>query len=59
MSTTDRTALLDRARSGDDRAFAQLVTPHRRELELHCYRILGSRSEAEDAVQDALLAAWR
>ncbi|MGO4595212.1 RNA polymerase subunit sigma-70 [Leifsonia sp. 2TAF2] len=59
MPTTDATALLDRARSGDDRAFAQLVTPHRRELELHCYRILGSRSEAEDAVQDALLAAWR
>lgn len=57
--TVDADALLDRARAGDERAFASLVGPHRRELELHCYRILGSRAEAEDAVQETLTSAWR
>lgn len=58
-STVDADVLLDRARSGDQRAFASLVGPHRRELELHCYRILGSRVEAEDVVQETLMSAWR
>jgi RNA polymerase sigma-70 factor (TIGR02960 family) len=50
---------LARARAGDDDAFRQLAQPHRRELQLHCYRILGSLQDAEDVVQETLLAAWR
>ena len=52
-------ALLQRARAGDDRAFGELVAPHRRELHLHCYRMLGSFTDAEDVLQETLLAAWR
>jgi RNA polymerase sigma-70 factor (ECF subfamily) len=51
--------LLTRARAGDQHAFAELVEPHRRELQVHCYRILGSVQDAEDALQDAMVAAWR
>jgi RNA polymerase sigma-70 factor (TIGR02960 family) len=51
--------LLTQARSGDQDAFGALVEPHRRELQVHCYRILGSVQDAEDLVQEALLAAWR
>ena len=50
---------LERARAGDEEAFAELVDPYRRELQLHCYRILGSLQDAEDQLQETLLAAWR
>jgi RNA polymerase sigma-70 factor (ECF subfamily) len=51
--------LIDLARAGDGEAFRQLVGPYERELQVHCYRMLGSVADAEDALQDALLAAWQ
>src|SRR5260370_7641308 len=51
--------LIDRAQAGDGQAFRELVEPYQHELEVHCYRILGSAQDAQDAMQETLLAAWR
>jgi DNA-directed RNA polymerase specialized sigma24 family protein len=51
--------LLARAQAEDGEAFGQLVGPYRRELQVYCYRFLGSVADAEDALQETLLSAWQ
>ena len=59
LDTLSEPELLASARRGDSAAFERLVARHRRELYAHCYRMLGSVQDAEDALQESLLGAWR
>jgi len=58
-AVADSEGLVAAARAGGERAFVELTSPHRHALHVHCYRLLGSLHDADDALQEALLRAWR
>ncbi len=59
MASAAKSVLMSQARAGDGDAFRELSEPHRRELQVPCYRMLGSFQDAEDVLQETLLAAWQ
>ena len=59
VTPVDQGQLLAGARGGDEQAFTRLLEPHRRALHVHCYRLLGSLHDADDALQETALKAWR
>ncbi len=59
VENEEQVKTLEAARAGNEEAFAQLVDPHRRELLVHCYRILGSFEDAEDMLQETLVRVWK
>ncbi len=59
MTSVMTDELISRAQAGDGEAFRELTGPHARELQVHCYRMLGCLQDAEDALQDTLLTAWQ
>jgi RNA polymerase sigma-70 factor, ECF subfamily len=59
MAVREESTVVAAARAGDESAFAELVEPHRRQMQVHCYRMLGSLEDSEDVVQETFLRAWR
>src|ERR1043165_8578159 len=59
LEREEQAKTLEAAKAGNEAAFEQLIDPHRRELLVHCYRILGSFEDAEDMLQETLVRVWK